>query len=102
MVDTNRPILYVSNPAEVSLEQYQVLEGDAIQFVESMGFMLDNMNIRARPPHEQAAMVDALPFFREQQPRMAGTTRVSAASMAIGADAIPPERQALARFLASF
>jgi hypothetical protein len=102
MTDTNRPIIYISNPPEVALDQYPALENEAIQFVESMGFMLDNLNFRQRSAGEQAVLTEALPFLREQQARLPGSSRPTAAGQAIGADAIPPERQALARFLASF
>lgn len=101
-LDTNRPIVYISNPPEVSLDQYPVLESDSIQFVESMGFMLDNLNFRARAPQDQIALAETLPFFHEQQPRMAGTLTNNAAAMVLPAEKIPPERLAVARFLASF
>jgi hypothetical protein len=72
-LDTNVPIIYISNPSEVAYEQYPILESDAIQFAESMGFMLDNMNFRAQPPEIQGRMVAELPFFRDQHPRRRGT-----------------------------
>lgn len=69
MLDSNVPIIYISNPPEVPFEQYGMLEGDAIQFAESMGFMLDNLNFRAQPPDVLGRLVDSLPFFRDQHPR---------------------------------
>ncbi|MDP2344688.1 MAG: hypothetical protein Q8O67_27310 [Deltaproteobacteria bacterium] len=101
-LDTNRPIIYISNPPEVSLDQYPLLESESISFVESMGFMLDNLNFRARSPGEQQLLIETLPFFRDQQPRMSGTLPSSAAGLVLPPDAIPPERLAVARFLASF
>ena len=101
-LDTNRPIVYISSPPEVPLDQYPMLESDSIQFVESMGFMLDNLNFRARTPQDQQSLVETLPFFYEQQPRMAGTLPQSAAEMVLPRDQVPPERLAVARFLASF
>lgn len=101
-LDTNRPIVYISNPSEVALADYPSLESDAIQFVESMGFMLDNLNFRARAPQDQQALVEQLPFFFEQQPRMAGTLTNNAAAMVLPKEQTPPERLAVARFLASF
>jgi hypothetical protein len=65
LTESNRPILYISNPAEVALDSYAVLEHQSIQFVESMGFLLDNLNFRARPPQEMAMLVATLPFFHE-------------------------------------
>jgi hypothetical protein len=99
-LDSNRPILYVSNPPEVSFEQYGVLEADAIQFAESMGFMLDNMNFRAQPPEVQGRMVQELPFFRDPPPaalRRAGTG--PAPVMGVGAVA---DASSVARLLSSF
>lgn len=63
-----RPIIYLSDPPEVSIDDYPILEGDAIQFAESMGFMLDNLNFRARPPDEMMALAEQLPFFRDPPP----------------------------------
>lgn len=67
-LDSMRPIIYLSDPPEVSIDEYPMLEGDAIQFAESMGFMLDNMNFRARPPDEMLALAEQLPFFRDPPP----------------------------------
>ena len=75
-MDTNVPIIYISNPPEVPFEQYGDLEAGAIQFAESMGFMLDNLNFRAQPPDVQVRMVNELPFFRDQHPRRRGTSPV--------------------------
>jgi len=101
-LDTNRPSVYISNPPEVSIDRYPALEEDSIHFVESMGFMLDNLNFRARAPQDQQALVESLPFFYEQQPRMSGTLPASAAGMVLPREQVPPERLAVARFLASF
>lgn len=99
MLESNRPILYISNPPEVAFDQYGVLESDAIQFAESMGFMLDNMNFRAQPPEVQARLVSELPFFRDQVPRARrhGTAPVAMPGVGALADA-----GTLARLLSSF
>lgn len=102
MLDTNRPILYMANPPEVTLDQYTWLENESIQYVESMGFMLDNLNFRARPSYEQQALVETLPFFREQQQRLAGSLPTSNTAMVLPPEETPPERLAVARLLASF
>ena len=102
-LETNRPILYISNPPEVTLDQYAWLEAESIQYVESMGFMLDNLGFRARDPGEQRALFASLPPFREQQARLPGSTPMTSAAMAIGNDdAAVPDMVALARLLASF
>ena len=126
LTESNRPIVYISNPAEVPIESYSLLESESIQFVESMGFLLDNLNFRARPPHEQALLVETLPFFREPPPNVvvgsvvgsvigptvgpavAGTVGAAvdgALGAAPGSDdgAAPnPARRALLRLLASY
>ena len=95
-LDSNTPIIYISNPPEVSFEQYGLLEGEAIQFAESMGFMLDNMNFRAQSPETVGRLVEALPFFRDQHPRRRGT---QPAVMGVGAQS---ELLLVAKLLSSF
>jgi hypothetical protein len=86
----------LSSPPEVSFDQYGLLEAEAIQFAESMGFMLDNMNFRAQPPEVQARLVADLPFFRDQLPRRRGT---SPAMPGVGAES---DVLLMARLLSSF
>lgn len=95
-LDSNTPIIYISNPPEVAFEQYAILESDAIQFAESMGFMLDNMNFRAQPAAAQAQLVQTLPFFRDQHP---GRKRTQPGAMpGVGVN----EHELVARLLSSF
>ena len=102
MLDTNRPILYTAKPSEVALDQYTWLENESIQYVESMGFMLDNLNFRARPLSEQQVLIESLPFSREQQQRLAGSLPTTGAGMVLPPEETPPQRLAVARLLASF
>jgi hypothetical protein len=126
LVETNRACIYAADPLEVTLDGYSMLEGEAIQFAESMGFMLDNLNFRAKPPDEIARLVQVLPFFHETPPRTqtfdigevaaltqgrripgedAAAPRTPAPS-GVAARAVPPlapeESAALARLLSSF
>ncbi len=101
-LDTNRPIIYLSNPPEVTTDQYQWLESESIQYVESMGFMLDNLGFRGRDPGEQMALFESLPPFREQQQRMAGSLALSSVAAMALPEETHPERLAVARLLASF
>lgn len=55
--------VYTSSVRNVPSEQYEPLEGDALGFVESMGFMMDNLNFRALGEGEQEEMMKALPVF---------------------------------------
>ena len=88
----------------LSLLSLSWLETESIQYVESMGFMLDNVGFRARDPGEQRTLFDTLPPFREQLARAAGATPMmsSAIAMARPQEGPKPERVALARLLASF
>jgi hypothetical protein len=119
---SNRPFCYLSTPTEVGLDSYAALEAESIQYVESMGFMLDNMNFRSRAPHDQAHLVETLPFFREQHPRPVasspatpfpasfstsfasspGTPQSTPSGGTRGPAASQTDRAALGRLLASF
>jgi hypothetical protein len=101
LLDTNRPIIYLSNPPEVSFDQYGMLESDAIQFAESMGFLLDNLNFRAQPPEVQARLAQELPFFRDQIPRSRRANTGPAPVPGVGGGA-PPDTGSVARLLSSF
>ncbi len=102
-IDTNRPIIYISNPPEVPLDQYQWLESESIQYVESMGFMLDNLGFRSRDPGEQAVLFESLPPFSARQARMPGSIDLaSSTAMALPPEDVSPDRLAVARLLASF
>lgn len=69
LVDSNTSCIYAADPLETTLDGYSTLEAEAIQFAESMGFMLDNMNFRARPPEDIQRLIQVLPFFYETPPR---------------------------------
>lgn len=126
LVESNRACIYAADPMEVTLDGYSTLEADAIQFGESMGFMLDNLNFRAKPPEEISRLIQVLPFFHDTPPRsnnydmgdvaaatpqrripgedMVGAPRTPRSGTA--AHAMPPlrpeESAALARLLSSF
>jgi hypothetical protein len=105
--ESGHPAFYISNPPETTLDRYSALEHESIQFVESMGFLLDNLNFRARPAHEVAMLIETLPFFREPQARV-----VVGAVLERGPEPVPraahgsttttPERTALLRLLVSY
>ncbi len=66
LLDTNSVAIFAPDSSEVPLDQYPHLEAEAIHFVESMGFMLDNMNFRARSADEQARLAATLPVFLDR------------------------------------
>jgi hypothetical protein len=55
--------VYVSGKRNASAEEFQEEEGDALAFVESMGFMMDNANWRSLPPPRQDELLKTLPVF---------------------------------------
>jgi len=64
--------IYVSDRRSVSSEEYRGEEDEALAFLESMGFMVDNMNFRALPVERQNELLQNLPpFRRELKPREA-------------------------------
>jgi hypothetical protein len=61
----------------VSPEDYQHDEAEALAFVESMGFMMDNTNFQGLPPAQQDELLKTLPLFYKD-PKLApgpGKTR---------------------------
>lgn len=58
--------VYSSGRRNLSAEDYQADEQDALAFVESMGFMLDNLNFRSLPVERQDELTKTIPlFFRD-------------------------------------
>ena len=58
--------VYVPGRRNASPEQYQQDEAEALGFVESMGFMMDNANFRGLPASSQDELLKTLPvFFKE-------------------------------------
>jgi hypothetical protein len=55
--------IYVSGKRNTSFEEYLGEEGEALAFVESMGFMMDNSNWRSLPQPTQEELLRTLPVF---------------------------------------
>jgi hypothetical protein len=66
LLDTNRPCIYAPENSDIALEHYPAAEAEAIQFAESMGFMLDNLNFRALAEDKRADLVARLPVFKDK------------------------------------
>ncbi len=56
--------VYMPSNRTATAEQYESEEAEALGFVESMGFIMDNTNFRARPPSEQDEIVKTWPPFQ--------------------------------------
>lgn len=68
---TSENVVYASNRREVGMEEYRDVEIEGLHFLESMGFMLDNLNFRNLAAAQQVETLKRVPLF--QEPRPAGT-----------------------------
>ncbi|HVP68913.1 MAG TPA: hypothetical protein VMT17_16805 [Anaeromyxobacteraceae bacterium] len=84
-------VVYLHPRRELSLEEYREVEIEGLHFLESMGFMLDNLNFRNLGAAQQAETLKRVPVFH-----------LPGSPPAAGEGAEPKAGQArLARFLAS-
>jgi hypothetical protein len=89
-------VVYVHDRRQISVDEYRDVEIEGLQFLESMGFMLDNLNFRNLAADVQEQTLRRIPLFSEPRPPGEGDAAAPGARPA-GAD---PAR--LARLLASF
>ena len=98
---TGENVVYVHEWRQLSVEQYREVEVEGLQFLESMGFMLDNLNFRNLSPEVQEQTLRRIPLFSPPRaPASASAPGPGAAPAATPAPAADPAR--LARLLASF
>ena len=64
MQDSQEAVIFLHSPEEVSMEEYHETELEALGFVESMGFIVDNLNFRNQSPERQAELMETLPVFQ--------------------------------------
>lgn len=57
-------VLYVSEPRNLTPDQYKSEEVEALRFVESMGFLIDDVRFPTLNPSEQEAVMSRVPMFR--------------------------------------
>jgi Tfp pilus assembly protein PilF len=62
--ETRAVIIYVSEPRNLTAEQFRIEESEAVRFVESMGFMIDSIHFRQLQATEQDAVIGRVPIFR--------------------------------------
>lgn len=58
--------VYLTDRVAQTPEDYRTLQTDALAFVESMGFMMDNLNYRALPSERQMEVLGSLPMYRSR------------------------------------
>lgn len=103
--DSGECAVYVPDRGMVGIEHYGQLEAEALAFVESMGFMMDNLNFRSRSPQEQDDLVRRLPLFQREPPRASAPGAMTPAQGMSSTSAEPYRRSsvgALGRLLSSF
>ncbi len=92
---TGENVVYAHDRRHLGLEEYREVEIEGLQFLESMGFMLDNLNFRNLAPSLQEATLKRVPIFSPSRPQPALTPAPDAKAKA-------PDPARLARLLASF
>jgi hypothetical protein len=65
---TGENVVYASERREVGMEEYRDVEIEGLHFLESMGFMLDNLNFRNLAEPQQIETVKRVPVFHEPRP----------------------------------
>jgi hypothetical protein len=58
--------VYLTDRVAQTPEDYRTLQTDALGFVESMGFMMDNLNYRALPSDRQTEVLGSLPMYHSR------------------------------------
>ena len=64
LVDARECLIYLHDPPEIQMDAYHDTELEAFAFVESMGFMVDNVNFRKMQPAQQEEYMAGLPVFQ--------------------------------------
>lgn len=62
---TGENVVYVSDRRELEMEEYRRVEIEGLHFLESMGFMLDNLNFRNLAHAQQVETLKRVPLFQE-------------------------------------
>jgi hypothetical protein len=91
---TGEHVIYLHEKRQLSVEEYREVQDEGLHFLESMGFMLDNLNFRNMAPALQDQTIRRLPPFSPPRPPEA----VAAGSQQEAA----AEAVRLARFLSCF
>ncbi len=55
--------IYASGRRNLTAEEYEQEESEALAFLESMAFMIDNLNFRSLPVEQQDELIRTLPVF---------------------------------------
>jgi hypothetical protein len=88
-------VVYVHDRRQLTLEEYREVEVEGLQFLESMGFMLDDVNFGNLSPAAQEETMKRIPIFSPPPPP-------AAAPPGAASDAVAAQGARVARLLASF
>jgi len=99
---TGENVVYVNDRRQLSVEEYREVEVEGLQFLESMGFMLDNLNFRNLAPAVQDQTLARVPFFSPPRPPAASTSTSPSVTPAPAARPASTEAARVARLLAAF
>jgi hypothetical protein len=94
---TGENVIYLDENRHITVEAYRDQEVEGLHFLESMGFMLDNLNFRNLSASAQDETMKRIPLFYPPRPPTAASAGAGAAEKAEASEAT-----AVARFLASF
>lgn len=61
-------VVYVNDRAQLTVEEYRGVEVEGLHFLESMGFMLDNLNFRNLSASLQEETYQRIPLFHPPRP----------------------------------
>ncbi len=62
---TGENVIYCHTRRQLTVEEYREVEVEGLQFLESMGFMLDNLNFRNLAADMQDRTLKRIPLFSE-------------------------------------
>ena len=66
---TGENVVYVPDRRQLTtVDEYRAIELEGLQFLESMGFMLDNLNFRNLAPEAQDQTLRRVPLFSPPRP----------------------------------
>jgi hypothetical protein len=91
---TGENVIYLHEKRQLAAEEYREVQDAGLHFLESMGFMLDNLNFRNMAPALQDETMKRLPLFSPPRPPAASVTTAEHGAAA--------EAVRLARLLSSF
>jgi hypothetical protein len=91
---TGENVVYVHARRQLTVEEFRDVEAEGLHFLESMGFMLDNLNFRNLSKEAQEETLKRVPLFSPPRP--------AAQAPAARAGPSGPDPARVARLLASF